>query len=131
MSDDLPEIGRLEVGDDVRVEYRSRRSGNTVEREGEVSEIHGADPRSVYVHDERQGFWSHTFVALVSAETTEGNDAVAAISVSTEPDTPSEDPPDLGAEEIVKHRVARKSTLGVVEKVIRPTPGSLTPNDVL
>jgi len=55
MTDDIPDINHLEVGDEARIEYRSERSGNTVERDGTVTEIHAStgDAPFVYVHDEQ------------------------------------------------------------------------------
>jgi len=38
-SDELPDLSRLEYGDQVKVYYRSERSGNEVMRKGEVAEL--------------------------------------------------------------------------------------------
>lgn len=133
MIGDVPEIEVLEEGDTVRVEYISQRSGNTVDREGEVVEIReGPDGESVvYVHDERRGFFRHTYVALAHAKSSGGELAVGALSVSTEPEVKADEPPDLGRTYAITHRVVRRQTLGVVKKVIRITPGSMTPNDLI
>ena len=36
-TDDPPDLSQLDDGDDARVYYRSRRSGNEVDRRGEVA----------------------------------------------------------------------------------------------
>ena len=130
---DLPDIAELESGHDVRVEYRSKRSGNMVERTGTVSEVRESDGRKllVLVHDEKRGFFSHRFVLLHEGETRDGNDCIGAVSLTTEPAAAAEYPPNVGRTRKVKHDISQTSTLGVVHKVIRVTPGAMVPNDVL
>lgn len=131
--DDIPDIGEIDVGDTVRVEYRSQRSGNTVDREGEAAETAVTEEGNpiVYVHDEQQGFFSHTYVALLPAETNEGNDCIAAVSISTQPATDAEEPPGLQRAHAVTHEIARRSTLGIVTDAIIVHPDALTMNTVL
>lgn len=132
--DELPAIGELEKGHTARVEYISKRSKNPVEREGEVAEVKKSEKGNpmVYIHDEKKGFFRHTFVALVHAVTTEGNRCIAAVSISTEPEVAQPDePPKLGRSYRVTHSVARRQTLGVVDSVIRVTPEAIIKNEVL
>jgi hypothetical protein len=131
--DDLPDIADLEPGDEVRVDYRSKRSGNVIEREGEVAHTEqtaDAEPL-VYIHDEERGFFSHTFVVLSKGETKSGDDCIAAISLTTEPETDADQRPKVSTVYPVEHAVSHVSTLGVVKKVIRYTPGASMGNDVL
>jgi len=133
MSDDMPDITRLEAGDDVRIKYRSQRSGNIVERDGEVAEVRGSsgDAPFVFVHDEKRGFFSHTYVGLAEGTTNKGNDAVVAISVTTEPEKLPDERPEVGESLVVKHKINQRSVLGIVEKVIRERGMALDRNEIL
>lgn len=131
--DDIPAIGELEEGQTARVEYFSKRSGNPVEREGTVAQMETSEKGNAiaYVHTDQKGFFRHTFVALIPAKTTEDNNVIAAVSLTTKPKVDADDPPVLGKTYGVEHHISRRQTLGIAQKVIRVTPDALTPNTVL
>lgn len=118
--DDLPDIRSLEEGDEVRIFYKSERSGNEVSREGRVELVREGDgERIVYIHTEKKEPLKQVYAALMEAETTSGRDVVAAYSVTAEPDElPFDDHPELGDTYTFTMDVARSSILGVVDRIV-------------
>ncbi len=133
MPPNVPDIRELEPGDTARIFYTSKRSGNEVEREGEVAELRESSSGEplVYVHEEQDGFFDHSYVGLVKTETTEGEDCIAAISVSTEPNTNADERPSIGSNHPVIHSIGRKQTLGIAHKVVVVSDLALARNEVL
>lgn len=120
-SDELPDLSRFEVGNDVRVFYRSQRSGNEVDREGTVSEVIEADDGPVVrVHTGEPEPFKHIYMALTEAESKDGEVRVHAFSQTTEPDGMDwEDGPDLGMSYVLQFSISRNTYLGPVDRVVR------------
>jgi hypothetical protein len=122
-TDDPPDLSRLEPGDDLKVYYRSQRSGNEVDRKGEFlfTTLDDADAGPLYwVHTEQRDTLKHQYAVLNATETTDGEPCVAAYSVTVAADEPNEgDPPKPPATFAVTFNVERKSLLGVVDRVMK------------
>lgn len=120
-TDDPPDLTRLDDGDEVRVYYTSQRSGNEVDRTGEVAFTTPGDDGTLYwVHTEQRDTLKHQYVVLYTAETEGGDPAVAALSVTVRGDEPNDgDPPKPGASFVVQFTVERTSHLGVVDRVMK------------
>lgn len=121
-TDDPPALDRLDEGDDARVYYRSSRSGNEVDRRGEVAftTTNENDKRLFWVHTEQRDTLKHQYVVLYDAETTSGDPCVAATSVTVAAEVPNDgDPPKPGATFAVTFTVERTSHLGVVDRVMK------------
>lgn len=120
-TDQLPDIDRLEEGHEVSVYYRSKRSGNMVDRTGTVSESADLDSgRMVRVHTGERGPYKHQYVTLVYADTEEEDKVVAAFSETVDSDEPAGgDPPVVGEIYTVRFTVSRRSFLGEVDRVVR------------
>lgn len=121
-TDDPPDLSRLDEGDEVRVYYRSSRSGNEVDRRGEFvfTTANENDKRLFWVHDEQRDTLKHQYVVLYDAETTIGDPCVAALSATVEADPPNDgDPPKPGGIFTVQFTVQRTSHLGVVDRIMR------------
>lgn len=129
---ELPDLSRMDVGEEYTVYYRSQRSGNEVDRTGTVTsafEIDGGD-HIIRLHDEQRGCYKHTYIALTENETKSGDGCVSAHSLTLEAAPPNGgDPPALGESYVVKFEPARNSVLGIVDRVVRedgPGPFLLT-----
>ena len=122
-TDDPPDLSELEQGDDARVYYRSRRSGNEVDRRGEFvfTTRNDADSGPFYwVHTEQRDTLKHQYVVLHATETKSGDPAVAAYSVSVGAEQPNEGGPvEPGTTFAVTFGVERTSLLGVVDRVMK------------
>lgn len=78
-----PDITELEPGHTVIVEYESKRSGNRLERSGDVVECRTVEDKYVvYVHTEARSEFEHKYVALCDT-----GDGIGAVSVTTEAET--------------------------------------------
>lgn len=115
-----PDISQMKVGGEYTVYYLSQRSGKEVGREGVVSHaLDGSDGPVVFLHVEQRSCYKHQYVALVDSETTDGEETVAAISVTAESDPPAgDDPPVIGEVYPVSFSVSRKTILGPVDRIV-------------
>jgi hypothetical protein len=120
-SDDPPAIDRLSIEDSVTVHYQSERSGNEVDRSGQVTETTRTDRGELYwVHTGQRGALKHQYVTLMQLQTQGRGDVVLAQSVTVSADPPNDgDPPAPGAAFTVRFTVERTSFLGVVDRVMR------------
>lgn len=120
-TEQLPDLSRMEEGNEYTVYYRSQRSGNEVDRTGTVTTaIETDDGPIIRLHTEQRDCYKHTYVALTEAETKSGDDCVAAYSMTVEADPPNGgDPPTLGEAYVVQFESARTSLLGIVDRVVR------------
>lgn len=120
-TDDPPDLSRLEDGDEVRVYYRSTRTGNEVDRRGEYvfTTTNPEDRRLYWVHTEQRDTLKHQYVVLYDTERKGGGPCVAATSVTVEAEQPNDDPPKPGSHYAIQFNVARKSHLGVVDRVMK------------
>jgi len=120
-TDDPPELTELEQGDDARVYYRSRRSGNEVDRRGEVAFTTATgDGKLFWVHTEQRDTLKHQYVVLSDAENNAGDPVVIAQSATVAADPPNDgDPTRPGASHVVTFTVERTSFLGVVDRVMK------------
>jgi hypothetical protein len=119
--EELPDLSGLEEGQEVRIYYRSSRSGNEVDREGAVSEIiEPDDGLLVRVHTGNPEPLKHVYVAMMYAESKDGEERVHAFSQTTEPEGMDwEDGPDLGRVYTLHYEITRNTYLGPVDRVVR------------
>jgi len=125
-SDQQPDLSALEEGNEVRVFYRSTRSGNEVKREGTVSEvIPSEENRIVRVHTEEREPLKHIFLCMTEAEDNSGKERVFAFSQTAEPDSLGWEErhdlarPELGEVYTLRFEVSRNSYLGPVDRIVR------------
>jgi hypothetical protein len=122
-TDDPPDLDRLEEGDDVKVHYLSKRSGNEVDRTGEfvfTTSNPDDDTTLFWVHTDQPSPLKHQYVVLSKAETTDGDDVVIATSATVAADDPNDgDPPRPGTHHAVQFTAERTSHLGIVDRVMK------------
>jgi len=120
-TDDPPDLSQLERGDDARVYYHSRRSGNEVDRRGEFAFTTPSDDGDLFwVHTEQRDTLKHQYVVLTDAENNAGDPVVIAQSVTVVGDLSNDgDPPRPGDSHVVNFTVKRTSFLGVVDRVMK------------
>lgn len=119
----IEDHSELEPGDEVEVTYTSSRSGNEVERDGEVEKIghlaNDGDP-VVHIYEESPARHKHQYIALVDS-----GDITAAVSVTAEPELSGfGDRPRLGRTYSASLEVVRKSVLGAVESMVVVSGGA-------
>lgn len=122
MSDEEnPDLSEFEEGNEIRVTYRSQRSGNEVDRKGIVSAIFENDDGPVVrVHTEERNPLKHTFVAMSEAESKDGEVRVHAWSQTLEPEGLDwENGPSLARSYVLAFEVSRSSYLGPVRDITR------------
>jgi len=121
VTDEPPDLSRLEYGDQVRVHYRSERSGNEVTRKGEVEELRpGNENQITWVHTEQRGPLKHQYVTLMKAETKAGDSVVTAHSQTVSAAEPNDgDPVMPGRTCAITFTTERVSFLGVVDRIMR------------
>lgn len=120
-TDDPPDLSRLELGDELRVYYTSKRSGNEVDRKGELTHTNQTEDDTLYwVHTEQRSPLKHQYVVLGAAKLESGEEVVAAHSVTLAAESPNDgDPPAPGASYMVHFSADRMSLLGVVDRIMR------------
>lgn len=121
-TEQLPDLSRLEVGNEYTVYYSSQRSGNEVDRTGTVTtnfETEEGD-QLVRLHEEQRDCYKHSVVALMEATNSSGDDVVGAYSLTLEAEPPNgDDPVRLGETYTVRFETSRTSLLGIVDRVVR------------
>lgn len=121
-TEQLPDLSRMEEGEEYTVYYGSRRSGNEVDRTGIVTSTFDADDGSpvVHLHDERRDCFKHAYVALTDSELQSGEPVVAAYSLMVVADDPTADErPGAGDLYTLRFSTGRTSYLGLVDRVVR------------
>ena len=118
--DDLPDISGLEPGNEVRVFYRSQRSGNEVDREGTVSAVVESEgKRIVRVHTGNPEPLKYVFMGIIQSETESGREGVFAFSQTATAEMPFDGAPKVGKPYLVKFEFSRTSILGEVDRIVR------------
>lgn len=121
--DHPPDLSRLKEGYEITAYYRSMRSGNEVDRGGEVTAVKETEKgHFARVYIEQRDCFKHQYMALADATTDRDEDVVAAYSITAEAEPPAaneDNPPILGRMYPVRFEPERTSILGIVDRIVR------------
>lgn len=119
--EDIPDLTEYETGNELRVYYKSQRSGNEIKREGEISEIvEGDDGPIVRILAEKPEPMKYVYVAMLKAPSKDGEERVHAFSQTAEPDGMEwDDSPKTGRTYTITYTISRSSYLGPVQNIER------------